>query len=149
MAAQKDIWKIIPFFVLPAVFLFLLGDTKWALISLGLIPLVFICWELSAIFSDKRLSEIQKHMTEEERQQYTEMAKKYGMKMGVFFAVPMGAIYFILFYAVRLKPSAYYFIPFALFLLIVIPFGLRFRKTIMRFALSTIYAKEKGWDKEI
>lgn len=144
MAAQKDIWKIIPFFVLPAVFFFLLGDIKWALISVGLIPLVFICWGLSALFSGKRLAEIHKHMTEEERQHFTEMAKRYGKKMGFFFAVPMGATYFILFYVIRLKPSAYYIIPFAPFLLIVIPLGLRFRKAMIRFALSTRYAKEKG-----
>jgi len=144
MAAQKYIWKIIPFFVLPAVFFFLLGDIKWALISVGLIPLVFICWRLSTLFSDKRLDEIHQHMTEAERQHFTEMAKVYGKKMGLFFAVPMGATYFILFYVVWLEPSAYYIIPFALFLLIVIPLGLRFRKAMIRFALSTRYAKDKG-----
>lgn len=149
MAAQKNMWKIIPFFVLPSVLFLLLGDIKWALISAGLIPLAFICWGLSAFFSDKRLDEIHKHMTEEERKHFTEMAKGYGKKIGFFFAVPMGATYFILFYVVRLEPSAYYIIPFALFLLIVIPLGLSFRKSMIRFALSTKYAKDKGLEVDI
>ena len=149
MVAQKDMWKIIPFFALPAVLFFLLGDIKWALISVGLIPLVLICWGISTLFSDKKVDEVHENMTEIERKHFTEMAKGYGKKIGFFFAVPMGATYFILFYVVRLEPSAYYIIPFAMFLLIAIPLGLRFRKRLNRFALSTKYAKEKGWDIEV
>jgi len=147
MAAVKDIWKIIPFFVVAPLFFFLLGDTKWALISLALIPLVFICWGLSVFFSDKSVSEIGKHMTEEERRHFAETGNKYGRKLA-FLAVFMGATYFTLFYLVRLELSAYYIIPFALFALIAFLLGLRFRKEMRRFASAARRARERGRKKE-
>jgi hypothetical protein len=148
MAERKDIWKCLPSFLIPPVGLILLGELKWALISLGLIPLFFICWGLSLLFSDKRLREIDKHMTEGERKQFKELTEGYGRKVGLFFAAPMGASYFILSYIVGVKKYVYYIVAFGVILLIWLPSGLGHRKRMNRFALSTRYAKQKGWQSE-
>jgi Zn-dependent protease with chaperone function len=149
MAKQKYIWTFVSLPILLSLMFFLLGDTKWAIIALGLIPLFFICWGLSILLSGQRLREIEHHMTETERQQFNELAKTYGIKVGLFFSVPMGATYFILSYIIGVKNYAYYIVAFGVFFLIWLPFGLWHRKKMIRFALSTEYAKEKGWDKEL
>ncbi len=149
MTEWKDLWKYLPFFLISTVGLFFLGEFKWALVSLGLIPLFFICWGLSLLFSDKRIREINKHLTEDERKQFRELSEGYGRKVGFFFAVPIGASYFVLSFIFGVKNYVYYIVAFGVILLIWLPFGLRHRKRMNRFALSTRYAKEKGWQSEL
>ena len=96
MTKKKDIWICILVPILLSLMLFLSGETQWAIFSLALIPLFFICWGLSILLSGRRLREVEKHMTEEERQQFNQLAKTYGKKVALFFAIPVAATYFIL-----------------------------------------------------
>jgi len=128
------------------VMFFLLGDTQSAILSLGLIPLFFISWGLALLLSGRRVREAHKHMTEKERQRFNELAKTYGKRAGLFFAVPVAASCFILFDVIGVKNYGYYILTITVFCLIWLPFALRHRKEMIRFALSTQYAKEKGWD---
>ncbi len=149
MTKKKDIWICILVPIVLSVMLFLSGETQWAIFSSALIPLFFICWGLSILLSGRRLREVEKHMTEEERKHLNELAKTYGKKVALFFAIPLAAAYFILSDIVGVKNYVYYILVFAVFFLIWLFFGFRHRGEMTRFALSTRYAKEKGWDKII
>ena len=149
MTKQKDIWICILVPILLSLMLFLSGETQWAIFALALIPIFFIFWGLSILLSGRRLREVEKHMTEKERQQFNELAKTYGKRVVLFFAVPVAATYFILSDIIGVKNYVYYILTFTVFFLIWLPFGLRHRKEMIRFALSTRYAKEKGWDNKL
>lgn len=141
---------IVPSLILPAVLLFLIGETKWGFLALGLLPFFFIMLGLSNLLGKRltppRLREIYNHMTEDERRRFEIMAKTHGKKYGIFFGVFGGGIYPVLHSILGVTNYVYYIIPFAFLLLIAIALGLRGRKAFIRFALTTEYAKEKGWD---
>lgn len=147
MARYKDACICLGVLCIPPVLFLLAGDPGKALVALGLIPLFLICWGLSILLAGKRLREIAKHMTAPERRQYNGMATAHGVPLGVL-GFPVGVIAFMM--AQRMGPEGYVYclIPYAVFTLISIPFGLRHRREMARFALSTDYAKEKGWDSE-
>ncbi len=147
MANSRDIWKLLAFSLPVPVLFLLLGDTKWALISLCLIPIPFICWGLSLLFAGHRLREIAAHMTVPEHKHYKKLAETYGRKAG-FLAVGFFATYFILSYILGVKNYIYYILAFTLFILVGLPYALRHRKEMIRYAYSTKYAKEKGWNNE-
>jgi len=140
---------IVPSLILPAVILFLIGETKWGLLALGLLPFFFIMLVLSNLLGKRltppRLWDIYNHMTENERRRFEIMAKKHGAKFGIFFGVFGGAIYPVLHSVLGVTNYLYYIIPYGVLLLIAIALGLRGRKAFIRFALTTEYAKEKGW----
>ena len=77
MIEEKDLWKCIPFLILPSLIFFFIGDTRWAVLSLGLIPLFVIGWDTYILyFSEeaKRMREIWKHLTETEQRQLKKLA---------------------------------------------------------------------------
>jgi len=138
---------ILPFLILPSIILFIFGETKWSLITLALyLPVLFILvmGMLVPRFQGQRLWEIYYHLTEDERRQW----KKMDAKQVVFvitFVLCGDAIYLILYYILDVTHYAYYIIAYGVLFLIAIVPGLRARKTIIRFALNTKYAKENGW----
>ena len=149
MGNSRDIWKILAFLLPVPVLFLLLGDTKWALISLCLIPIPFIFWALSVVLIGQKRREIMKHMTEAERDEARRLAKTYGRRVGWLFAVPAAAIYVILSEIIGVRNPVYYLFLFAAFLLIWLPYGLHNLKKMNRFLFSTGYAREKGWDSEL
>ena len=148
MAQYKRILKFIPLLILPSAIFFFLGHTKWAILSLGLIPLFVLHWEAYiSLCSDeaKKLREISKRLTDAEQRQFKKLSRVYGAKCGVLFGVTPAGMNLILGGVFGVEDLLYLIMGMLVGLVIVFPLTLRFRKSLAHFLSSTEYAKEQNW----
>jgi len=154
MTVQKDLHKRFPFLAillcfLPSLIFFLHDDTKWAILSLSLIPFFLICRDLYLLFlseQGRRLHEVYEHLTEGEREHLKQLSITIGMAAGSFVGLSFVGTSLILRYMVGVLDYAYYILAFLVFASITLTLR---RKAIMRFISSTEYARKKGWDNEL
>jgi hypothetical protein len=156
MGRHRKTLKSIPFLIvllsiLPSTIFFFLGHTRGAILSLGLIPLFVLCWEMHIIlFSDeaKTLQRISNNLTETEHRQFRKLSGIYGAKCGALFGTTAAGVPLLLLKGVfGIEDLPYLIMGVIATLAVMCPFALRFQKPLIDFALSTEYAKEQGWCK--
>ena len=145
MATKSYIWKCIGFLLLPSLLLLASGDTKAALLTIGLIPFFFICWGLSILWAGKDLRDISRHLTETEREQSIRLAQLYGGKVGLFIAVPFATVCGFFYAFLVIRTILPYVLLFCFFMTIGAPFVILHRKKTKAFMFSTDYAKQHGY----
>jgi hypothetical protein len=149
LAKQKHIWIWFPLLILPSLVFLQLGITRWAILSLGLIPLSIIAWDLYIMYLSeeaRKVREIWKNLTESELQQLKKLSVSYGGKGVALFGAGAGGSYGILRTVFGIDDTAYIVLAELFVFAILVPFERRWRKPIIHFAFSTEYAKGKGWE---
>ncbi|GAB4340870.1 MAG: hypothetical protein Kow0099_17080 [Candidatus Abyssubacteria bacterium] len=91
MRRPKNPLTFIPLLILLSVFIcFFLGRGQWAFLSLGLVPLFVIVWELYHVYFSREgrmLREILKHLTFAEREKMNRMKLASGSTCGALLGV--------------------------------------------------------------
>lgn len=125
---------------------YMIGYKKMSLISLVLVPCVVLAGlGLSYVVSGSRCREIEKHLTNEERETLKEIARTYGKKMGLLLAAPVGILYCLVYLLFALEKPFLYILPAILALVVGFLFGTEYRKAIKEFLMKTSYARSKGY----
>jgi len=137
--ALKAIGIIVGFSLILALSQWSLGNNGMALLCLGLIPFAFVCWGLSWLLAGSRRREIARHFTDAEREQFTRLARSYGRKCGLIFALPV----FVLVAIFPARSPLAAVVVCAAATLVGLPFAFRVARPMRDFYGTTEYASQQ------
>lgn len=136
---------LLPLFVSILV-AFLLFDLKWTFLLLGALPwIVFLAGAYTVRVPSQRFYEIERNLTEAERRRFSQLSMRFGALIGLIVGI-LPALISSLVREFVLPGMTGYLIGFWLTFFLILPIVGRCQRILTRFALSTEYARARGWN---